>query len=109
MQVGLGPVPISSTPLFSFVKAYLGHEGAGWNKDDWKGYMTHESAANVVAVAKRQERLERLIEELRDTRPMCTSWLQSTQAFGDSKLWMVLIEPQLWRPVNRALECPAAW
>ena len=36
VQVGRGPVPISSTPHFSFVKARLGHEGAGWNKDDWK-------------------------------------------------------------------------
>ena len=36
VQVGRGPVPISSTPHFSFVKAHLGHEGAGWNKNDWK-------------------------------------------------------------------------
>jgi len=36
VQVGCGPVPISSTPHFSFVRAHLGHEGAGWNKDDWK-------------------------------------------------------------------------
>ena len=66
VQVGRGPVPISSTPHFSFVKARLGHEGAGWNKDDWKRYMTHESASNVAAVAQRQERCERLIEEIGD-------------------------------------------
>ena len=28
--------------------------------------MTHESASNVAAVAQRQERFERLIEEIRD-------------------------------------------
>ena len=66
VQVGRGPVPISSTPHFSFVRAHLGHEGAGWKKDDWKRYMTHESASNVAAVAQCQERFERLIEEKRD-------------------------------------------
>ena len=48
------------------MKSHLGHGGAGWNKDDWKRYMTHESASNVAAVAQRQERFERLIEEITD-------------------------------------------
>ena len=51
VQVGRGPVPISSTPHFSFVRAHLGHEGAGWNKNDWKKYMTQGSASSVSAVA----------------------------------------------------------
>lgn len=65
VQVGRGPVPISNTPHFSFVKAHLGHEGAGWNKDDWKKYMTHEFASNSATVAQRQERFEKLIDEIR--------------------------------------------
>ena len=109
VQVGRGPVPISSTPHFSFVKARLGHEGAGWNKGDWNRYMTHEPASNVAAVAQRQERFERLIEAIMVYQPMCSSWLRSTQVFGNSRLSMVFIEPQLWQPVNRVLECPAAW
>ena len=63
VQVRRGPVPISSTPLFSFVKAHLGHEGAAWNKNDWKKYMAHESASSVSAIAQRQGRFERLIDE----------------------------------------------
>ena len=66
VQVRRGPVPISSTPLFSFVKAHLGHEGAAWNKNDWKKYMTQESASSVSAVAQRQGRFERLIDEIRE-------------------------------------------
>ena len=42
VQLGRGPVPITSTPHFSFVKAHLGHEGAGWNKNDWTKYMTQD-------------------------------------------------------------------
>ena len=109
VQVGRGPVPISSTPHFSFVRGHLGHEGAGWNKGDWNRYMTHEPASNVAAVAQRQERFERLIEAIMVYQPMCSSWLRSTQVFGNSRLSMVFIEPQLWQPVNRVLECPAAW
>jgi len=48
------------------VKAHLGHEGAGWNKNDWKKYMTQESASSVSAVAQRQGRFERLIDEIRE-------------------------------------------
>ena len=66
VQIGRGPVPISSTPHFSFVKAHLGHEGAGWNKNDWKKYMTQESAPSVSAVAQRQGRFEKLIDQISD-------------------------------------------
>jgi len=65
VQVGRGSVPISNTPHFSFVKAHLGHEGAGWNKDDWKKYVTHESDSNSAAVSQRQERFEKLMDEIR--------------------------------------------
>ena len=66
VHVGRGPVSILSSPHFSFVKAHLGRVGARWNKNSWERYMTHESASNVAAVAQRQERFERLIEEIRD-------------------------------------------
>ena len=66
VQVGLGPVSISSTPHFSFVKAHLGHEGAGWNKNDWKKYMTDESSSPPSSLAPRQGRFERLIDEIRE-------------------------------------------
>jgi hypothetical protein len=61
VQLGHGPIPIDRTPHYSFVRAHLGHEGAGWNRNDWKKYMTHDSAA----VAQRQERFEKLIDEIR--------------------------------------------
>jgi len=66
VQLGRGPVQITSTPHFSFVKAHLGHEGAGWNKNDWKKYMTQESASSVSAVAQRQGRFEKLIDQISD-------------------------------------------
>jgi len=40
--------------------------GAGWNKNDWKKYMTQESASSVSAVAQRQGPSERLIDEIRE-------------------------------------------
>ena len=66
VQVGLGPVSISSTPHFSFVKAHLGHERAGWNKNDWKRYITDESSSPPSSLAPRQGRFERLIDEIRE-------------------------------------------
>ena len=66
VQVGLGPVSISSTPHFSFVKAHLGHERAGWNKNDWKRYMINESSSPPGSVEPRQERFERLINHISD-------------------------------------------
>ena len=44
VQLGLGPVPITSTPHFSFVKAHLGHQGEVWSKGGWKDYMINESS-----------------------------------------------------------------
>jgi len=65
VQPGHGPIPIQRTPHYSFVRAHLGHGGAAWNKDDWKKYMTHESASSSAAVVQRQERFEKLIDEIR--------------------------------------------
>jgi hypothetical protein len=67
VQVGRGPVPISETPHFSFVKAHVGHQGADWNKNDWMSYMAHESASPAAAIAKRQARFEKLIDEIGQT------------------------------------------
>lgn len=44
VQLGLGPVPITSTPHSSFVKAHLGHQGGLWSKDGWKDYMIKSSS-----------------------------------------------------------------
>ena len=48
------------------MKAHLGHEGAGWNKNDWKKYMTDESSSPPSSLAPRQGRFERLIDEIRE-------------------------------------------
>jgi hypothetical protein len=66
VQVGRGPVPLSSTPHFSFVRAHLGHRGGDWNKTVWKRYMTNDSFSSPATVSRRQARFEKLIEEIRD-------------------------------------------
>ena len=66
VQLGLGPVPITSTPHFSFVKAHLGHQGEVWSKDGWKDYMINESSSPPGSVEPRQERFERLIDHISD-------------------------------------------
>ncbi len=67
VQVGRGPVHISETPHFSFVKAHVGHQGADWNKNDWMSYTAQESASPGPAIAKRQARFEKLIDEIGQT------------------------------------------
>jgi hypothetical protein len=64
VQLGRGPVPLASTPHFSFVKAHLGDDVQEWSKQDWKNYMTDQSAFAQAVVARRQERFEKLIEEI---------------------------------------------
>jgi hypothetical protein len=66
VQLGLGPVPIISTPHFSFVKAHLGHEGERWSKDGWKDYMINESTSDPGSLEPRQERFEKLIDQISD-------------------------------------------
>ena len=66
VQLGLGPVPIISTPHFSFVKAHLRHQGQVWSKDSWKDYMINESASPPGSVEPRQERFERLVDHISD-------------------------------------------
>lgn len=66
VQLSLGPVPIISTPHFSFVKAHLGHEGERWSKDGWKDYMINESTSAPSSLEPRQERFEKLIDQISD-------------------------------------------
>ena len=66
VQLGLGPVPITSTPQFSFVKAHLGHQDEVWSKDGWKEYLINESSSSPGSVEPRQERFERLIDHISD-------------------------------------------
>ena len=66
VQLGLGPVPIISTPHFSFVKAHLGHKGERWSKDGWKDYMINESTSAPGSLEPRQERFEKLIDQISD-------------------------------------------
>ena len=44
VQLGLGPVPITITPHFSFVKAHLGHQGEVWSRDGGNEYMMKKSS-----------------------------------------------------------------
>ena len=48
------------------MKAHLGHEGAGSNKNDWKKYMTDESSSPPSSLAPRQKRFEKLIDQIND-------------------------------------------
>ena len=66
VQLGRGPVPLTSSPHFSFVKAHLGHQNEAWSKDDGKDYMTNESSSPPGSVAPRQERFEELIDQISD-------------------------------------------
>ena len=64
---GQGPVAMSSTPHFSFVKAHLGYGGGDWNKIGWKRYMTDGSSLGSFPGPGRQKRFENLIEDIRDS------------------------------------------
>ena len=109
VQLGLGPVPIASTPHLSFVKAHLGHQGEVWSKDGWKDYMINESSSPPGSVEPRQERFERLIDHISDNPNDVHLLVALNPRLRGFEIVDDFLERQSWRLVGLDRLCRAAW
>lgn len=66
VQVGRGPVPLITTPHFSFVQAHLKEESGSWEKESWRSYTNQASPSSPSTEAKRQQRFEILIDRIKE-------------------------------------------